>query len=117
MKVKAAEITSTDMYHLGFTMRFPRALQIRDDLSIADCMTASGERCANWSGGLNIYSWMFLAVLEGIRSEKKRKMEDDTEYVYQYSYSLRRAHPWLGHHSKPKKKQNRTAKKVRVQFG
>ncbi|KAL1941177.1 hypothetical protein VTO73DRAFT_7389 [Trametes versicolor] len=72
VKVKAAEITSTDMYHLGFTMRFPRALQIRDDLSIADCMTAS-------------------AVLEGIRSEKKRKMEDDTD--------------------KPKKKQNRTAKK------
>ncbi|OJT11573.1 DNA ligase 4, partial [Trametes pubescens] len=72
VKVKAAEITSSEMYHLGFTMRFPRALQIRDDLSIADCMTAS-------------------AVLESIRSEKKRKMEDDTD--------------------KPKKKQNRTAKK------
>ena len=31
-----------DQYHMGFTMRFPRALSIRDDLSIADCMTASG---------------------------------------------------------------------------
>lgn len=72
------------MYHLGFTMRFPRALQIRDDLSIADCMTASGKRCTNWGGGLNLYSWISLAVLEGIRSEKKRKMEDDTEYVLQY---------------------------------
>ncbi|KAI0820786.1 DNA ligase 4 [Trametes gibbosa] len=72
LKVKAAEITSTDMYHLGFTMRFPRALRIREDLSIADCMTAS-------------------AVLESIRSEKKRKMENDDH--------------------KPKKKQNRTTKK------
>ncbi|KAI8996590.1 DNA ligase 4 [Trametes punicea] len=72
LKVKAAEITSSDGYHLGFTMRFPRALQIRDDLSIADCMTAS-------------------AILEHIRSEKKRKMEDA--------------------HDKPKKRQNRTTKK------
>lgn len=39
-------------------MRFPRALSIRDDLSIADCMTAS-------------------AVLESMRSERKRKMESD----------------------------------------
>ncbi|KAJ3483114.1 hypothetical protein NLI96_g6529 [Meripilus lineatus] len=53
LKVKAAEIIST-----GFTMRFPRALMIRDDLSIDDCMTAS-------------------AVLESVRSEKKRKMETD----------------------------------------
>ncbi|KAI9064078.1 DNA ligase 4 [Trametes sanguinea] len=73
LKVKAAEITSTENYHLGFTMRFPRALQIRDDLSIADCMSAS-------------------TLLEHIRSEKKRKMEDAQE--------------------KPKKRQNRTTKKV-----
>ncbi|KAI0642168.1 ATP dependent DNA ligase domain-containing protein [Trametes meyenii] len=72
LKVKAAEITSSEQYHLGFTMRFPRALQIREDLSIADCMTAS-------------------SVLHGIRSEKKRKMEDELE--------------------KPKKKQNRATKK------
>jgi len=26
-------------------MRFPRALSIRDDLSIADCVTASGKQC------------------------------------------------------------------------
>ena len=31
-----------DQYHMGYTMRFPRALSIRDDLSIADCMAASG---------------------------------------------------------------------------
>ncbi|KDQ61444.1 hypothetical protein JAAARDRAFT_30880 [Jaapia argillacea MUCL 33604] len=58
LKVKAAEIVPSDQYHIGFTMRFPRALMIRDDLSVADCMTAS-------------------AVLESMRSEKKRKMEDD----------------------------------------
>ncbi|KAF8074989.1 DNA ligase IV [Lyophyllum atratum] len=58
LKVKAAEIVASDQYDMGFTMRFPRALSIRDDLSIADCMTAT-------------------AVLESIRSEKKRKMESD----------------------------------------
>ena len=31
-----------DQYDMAFTMRFPRALAIRDDLSIADCMTATG---------------------------------------------------------------------------
>ncbi|KAF9563995.1 ATP-dependent DNA ligase [Agrocybe pediades] len=59
LKVKAAEITPSDQYHIGYTMRFPRALSIRDDLSIADCMPAS-------------------AVLESLRSEKKRKLESDT---------------------------------------
>ncbi|OAX43215.1 DNA ligase 4 [Rhizopogon vinicolor AM-OR11-026] len=58
LKIKAAEITASDQYHLGVTMRFPRALSIRDDLSIADCMTAS-------------------VVLESMRSERKRKMEND----------------------------------------
>lgn len=48
LKVKAAEITSTDQYHIGFTMRFPRALIIRDDLDISDCMTASGEILLMW---------------------------------------------------------------------
>ena len=33
-----------DQYHLGMTMRFPRALSIRDDLSIHDCVTATGMR-------------------------------------------------------------------------
>ncbi|KZT10103.1 DNA ligase 4 [Laetiporus sulphureus 93-53] len=58
LKVKAAEIVSSDLYHMGVTMRFPRALQIRDDLEISDCMTAT-------------------AVLDSLRSERKRKMEDD----------------------------------------
>ncbi|KAJ7760471.1 DNA ligase IV [Mycena metata] len=59
LKVKAAEIVTSDQYHMGYTMRFPRALSIRDDLSIADCMPAS-------------------AVLESLRTVKKRKMESDT---------------------------------------
>ncbi|KAI9453421.1 DNA ligase 4 [Lactarius psammicola] len=60
VKIKAAEITASDQYHLGFTMRFPRAMSIREDLSASDCITAS-------------------AILEAIRSEKKRKMENVTE--------------------------------------
>ncbi|KAL0953630.1 hypothetical protein HGRIS_004835 [Hohenbuehelia grisea] len=58
LKVKAAEIVVSDQYHMGFTMRFPRALSIRDDLSIADCMTAT-------------------SILDDMRSEKKRKMESE----------------------------------------
>ncbi|KZT65040.1 DNA ligase 4 [Daedalea quercina L-15889] len=56
IKAKAAEITSSDLYHVGLTMRFPRALQIREDLEISDCMTAT-------------------AVMESLRSERKRKMD------------------------------------------
>ncbi|KIK60460.1 hypothetical protein GYMLUDRAFT_73906 [Collybiopsis luxurians FD-317 M1] len=59
LKVKAAEIVSSDQYHLGYTMRFPRALSIRDDLDVSDCLTAS-------------------EFFENLRSEKKRKMEDTT---------------------------------------
>ncbi|KZT27881.1 ATP-dependent DNA ligase [Neolentinus lepideus HHB14362 ss-1] len=60
LKVKAAEITPSDQYHMGYTMRFPRALSIRDDLVISDCMTATG-------------------VMETLRSEKKRKMENEEQ--------------------------------------
>jgi len=60
IQIKAAEITASDQYHVGFTMRFPRALSIREDLSASDCITAS-------------------AILEAIRSEKKRKMENVPE--------------------------------------
>ncbi|KAI0091679.1 DNA ligase 4 [Irpex rosettiformis] len=56
VKVKAAEINASDQYHLGYTMRFPRAIAIRDDLGIADCMTAS-------------------AVFEQMRSIRKRREE------------------------------------------
>ncbi|KAG6891545.1 hypothetical protein C0992_004403 [Termitomyces sp. T32_za158] len=47
LKVKAAEIVPSDQYDMGFTMRFPRALSIRDDLSIADCATATGIGSTN----------------------------------------------------------------------
>ncbi|KAK7686237.1 DNA ligase (ATP) [Cerrena zonata] len=60
LKVKAAEIVSSELYHMGCTMRFPRALNIRDDLSLSDCMTASG-------------------VFDSMRAEKKRKMEEDQD--------------------------------------
>ena len=79
LKIKAAEIVYSgalrkaqsqpfyglttvraDQYALGFTMRFPRAMMIRDDLSVADCMTAS-------------------AVLESLKLEKKRKLEGNGE--------------------------------------
>ncbi|KAJ8095206.1 DNA ligase (ATP) [Marasmius tenuissimus] len=58
LKVKAAEIVPSEQYHVGYTMRFPRALSIRDDLTLDDCM-------------------IYDAVLDSVRSEKKRKLEDD----------------------------------------
>lgn len=33
-------------FHVGLTMRFPRALAIREDLDINDCLTASGMSSA-----------------------------------------------------------------------
>ncbi|THH05269.1 hypothetical protein EW145_g4922 [Phellinidium pouzarii] len=59
LEVKAAEITPSDQYHLGFTMRFPRAVSIREDLNLADCMSATVK----------------IAVLESMKTERKRKME------------------------------------------
>ncbi|KAJ7623294.1 DNA ligase 4 [Roridomyces roridus] len=56
LKVKAAEIVQSDQYHMNYTMRFPRAVSIRDDLTIEDCMTAK-------------------AVLECRADEKKRKLD------------------------------------------
>lgn len=58
IKIKAAEITKSDQYHMKYTMRFPRALSIRDDLTVNDCLTASG-------------------ITETIISKKKRKMESE----------------------------------------
>ncbi|KAG6891206.1 DNA ligase (ATP) [Termitomyces sp. Mi166 len=76
LKVKAAEIVPSDQYDMGFTMRFPRALSIRDDLSIADCMTATGTRSIDFLL-LERAVTGFTEILESIRSEKKRKMEND----------------------------------------
>ncbi|KAF9820585.1 hypothetical protein IEO21_01288 [Rhodonia placenta] len=60
LKIKAAEITNSDLYHMGVTMRFPRAIQIREDLDTSDCTTAT-------------------AVFESLRSDRKRKMSDTDE--------------------------------------
>lgn len=62
-------------------MRFPRALSIRDDLSIADCMTASGLFLVSIHS-LDIVADLDdpeLAVLESLRNERKRKMEETKE--------------------------------------
>jgi hypothetical protein len=59
-------------------MRFPRALDIRDDLTISDCMTATGvyDVCS----GANVYINVSLAdVMERVKFERKRKMEDSNE--------------------------------------
>lgn len=61
-------------------MRFPRALSIREDLSLADCVTASGALFP--SLGYRPSYHQELAILEVVRSEKKRKMENVTEFGF-----------------------------------
>ena len=75
--MKAAEITPSEQYHLGFTMRFPRALAIRDDLSIADCMTATGESAETLA--THRIADLPKAVLESLKNVRKRKMEEKEE--------------------------------------
>lgn len=66
-------------------MRFPRALSIRDDLGIEDCMTASGLfPLAVYSPLTQITS----AVLETMRAERKRKMGKDARYALVALYFL-----------------------------
>ena len=64
---RSNNVDCIDQYHIGYTMRFPRALSIRDDLSIGECMTAS-------------------ELIENMRSNKKRKME--AERNVQFSGNL-----------------------------
>ena len=37
-------------FHVSLTMRFPRALAIRDDLDISDCLTLSGTSANPFNG-------------------------------------------------------------------
>ncbi|KZV99983.1 DNA ligase 4 [Exidia glandulosa HHB12029] len=60
VKVKAAEITKSEGYGMKFTMRFPRAMRIRDDLDISDCLTASD-------------------LLNMTAAVRKRKADDDVQ--------------------------------------
>ncbi|KAG8833158.1 DNA ligase (ATP) [Serendipita sp. 399] len=58
--VKAAEITVTDVYHLKLTLRFPRAIRIRDEYTANDAMTAT-------------------EILEQFSSGRKRKHEQEEQ--------------------------------------
>lgn len=62
-------------FHAGLTMRFPRALAIRDDLDINDCLTASGMSSV-LSHRPNFHRKP--VVLDSIRSDRKRKMSDES---------------------------------------
>ncbi|KAF5391043.1 hypothetical protein D9757_003979 [Collybiopsis confluens] len=60
LEVKASEIIASDHHHFDYSLRFPRAVRIRDDLGKDDCWTAS-------------------RVMDYIRSEKKRKLDDGSK--------------------------------------
>lgn len=59
-------------------MRFPRALSIRDDLSVADCMTARGKYISCVVSFLALI-FVMVDVMENFKSEKKRKTEEEEE--------------------------------------
>jgi len=60
-------------------MRFPRALAIREDLNIDDCLTASG---AFLGQPYSFYLIKALVVLDSVRSDRKRKMSNESpKYV------------------------------------
>jgi hypothetical protein len=69
-------------------MRFPRAMSIREDLSASDCVTTSGAFIGFSSA--HFLTPELLEILETVRSEKKRKMENVTEcvlYALEISFS------------------------------
>jgi DNA ligase-4 len=42
VQVKAAQVTVSEKYRAGYTLRFPRVIKIRTDKSWAQCMDLSG---------------------------------------------------------------------------
>lgn len=62
-------------------MRFPRALGIRDDLTVADCVTATGAYTsplsARFMSRRRYVSLLISALFESVRSERKRKREEE----------------------------------------
>ena len=60
---------------MKYTMRFPRALNIRDDLNLTDCLTASGK-CFLLYAAVSL-SHSRTGVTESIITKKKRKMESE----------------------------------------
>jgi hypothetical protein len=72
---------------MSFTMRFPRAETIRDDLDAEDCASASGWHL---SLGILLHVLTFsLDVIAALRREKKRKIEDTARQV-EYKSNLYR---------------------------
>ena len=60
---------------MKYTMRFPRALSIRDDLTVNDCLTASGLYFL--LSAVVLLSHSLTGITETIISKKKRKMESE----------------------------------------
>ncbi|KAI3619578.1 dna ligase iv [Moniliophthora roreri] len=72
LKVKAAEIVPSEQYHMGYTMRFPRALAIRGDMDVENCMRAT-------------------EVEDSLKSERKRKMENNAEVTKKRKITAKKA--------------------------
>lgn len=92
-----------DQYFMGYTMRFPRAIAIREDLGIGDCLPASGTKSLS---RMDQYDCNPPALLESIRSEKKRKMEPD-QYVLTSSLSRKGVTTLIEHLRKRGRRQQK----------
>lgn len=108
-----SDTQTTDQYHLGFTMRFPRAMSIREDLSLTDCVTASGavlhfcgpssflllsiqlswklcvlKRKERWRTSLSLVFMTLHSILSGLTTYNRKsvkKKQKRTAKVVQYS--------------------------------
>ena len=68
VQVKAAEITQTEKYKCGSTLRFPRVENIRDDKNWYDCMDLDELK--------RLSEVRFIAWFVGRVSSNKNKLEE-----------------------------------------
>ncbi len=66
-----------DQYATGVTMRFPRCQRIRHDLSLENCMSVSGECCADLYLLLTVT--MFPPEILDMASGKRKRAENDDQ--------------------------------------
>lgn len=63
-----------DQYHMPLTLRFPRAVRIRDELAAEDCATVNGElQFQVIRGGLKQFPQIYGECTLRGRSEKLRR--------------------------------------------
>ncbi len=66
LQVKAAQVTVSEKYKAGYTLRFPRVIKIRTDKNWSDCMDLSGRKFSRST--LFVRSPLTRTVIIGFRT-------------------------------------------------